>query len=346
MPRDGSDIYHRPPGTDAVIDTTIESTKYNNNVADVENDLNYPRPIVAGGTGGTSPDTALQNLSGEKAKQVVTNFDAMVWMPGSFYAANTALGAPVNGHAFAGIAYYANATDLVLEATDLTDADRPTKYVRTMRSGDGKAWTIASSGGSGGGGSIVGDYSFNTTTTFPPGGGQIRFNNATQNSTTEIFLSHTTAPGVDVTNFIPLAIKSGSDIAIQDKDDPTKYKVFMATADPVKSGSDFRIAVTFKSGGADLSSQRVLVGSSGTGGAVRYDVAQTLTAAQQVQARQNVYAAPFDALAYNGMQINGGCEISQERGGTSFVVPTGTPTYIQDGWRFYHSSSPLAVTAF
>ncbi len=51
MPRDGSQIYHRPPGTDGIPDTTIESTKYNINVADVEQDLNLPRPIIAGGTG-------------------------------------------------------------------------------------------------------------------------------------------------------------------------------------------------------------------------------------------------------------------------------------------------------
>ena len=39
---------------------------------------------------------------------------------------------------------------------------------------------------------------------------------------------------------------------------------------------------------------------------VRYDTAQSLTAAQQQQARQNIYAAPFDAMAYSGLQINGG----------------------------------------
>ena len=55
-------------------------------------------------------------------------------------------------------------------------------------------------------------------------------------------------------------------------------------------------------------------------GAVRYDAAQGLSAEpQQRQGRQNIYAAPFDALAYNGLQINGGMEVSQEKGtaGTS-----------------------------
>ena len=47
---------------------------------------------------------------------------------------------------------------------------------------------------------------------------------------------------------------------------------------------------------------------------MRYDTAQSLTAAQQQQARQNIYAAPFDAMAYSGLQINGGMEVSQEKG--------------------------------
>jgi len=62
MPRDGSGIYTRPPGTNAVPDTTIESSKYNGNVADVETDLNAPRPIIAGGTGANNAVDAANNL--------------------------------------------------------------------------------------------------------------------------------------------------------------------------------------------------------------------------------------------------------------------------------------------
>ena len=54
-------------------------------------------------------------------------------------------------------------------------------------------------------------------------------------------------------------------------------------------------------------------------GMVKY-TAQTPTAAQQVQARQNLYAAPFDAEAYNGMQVNGGLDVSQERGTTAYAA--------------------------
>ena len=37
-----------------------------------------------------------------------------------------------------------------------------------------------------------------------------------------------------------------------------------------------------------------------------------LTETREEAARSNIYAAPFDALAYNGMQINGSMEVSQE----------------------------------
>jgi hypothetical protein len=79
---------------------------------------------------------------------------------------------------------------------------------------------------------------------------------------------------------------------------------------------------------------------------VRYDAVQTLTAPQLVQARSNIYAAPFDALAYSGMQINGSCDVSQERGNVQVVVIVGASTYIQDGWRLFYTSAPLAITAY
>ncbi len=60
--------------------------------------------------------------------------------------------------------------------------------------------------------------------------------------------------------------------------------------------------------------------------ALKYS-AQTLTTTQQSQSRINLAAAPFDALAYNGMQINGSMEVSQEKG-------TGSTSagHVCDGW--------------
>jgi hypothetical protein len=65
------------------------------------------------------------------------------------------------------------------------------------------------------------------------------------------------------------------------------------------------------------------------GNAVKY-IAQSLTAPQQQQARQNIYAAPFDALAYSGLQINGGMEVNQENVG---LAVNGATKYCIDGWQ-------------
>jgi len=77
-----------------------------------------------------------------------------------------------------------------------------------------------------------------------------------------------------------------------------------------------------------------LASSTGVGpspdDSVRYDTSQSLTDAQTLQARQNIYAAPFDAMAYSGMQINGSMDVSQEFGTTS----RSTPGYVLDGWLF------------
>jgi len=139
MPRDGSNVYHIPLGTEGVPDTTIESAKYNAFAHDIERDLNTPRPIISGGSGATSPDGALVNLSAEKAGQFVTNFDSHAWMAGSFYSDITATAAPVAGHAFAGIAYISSPAVMVVEARDMTDPGNP-MYVRVKTAGVWGAW--------------------------------------------------------------------------------------------------------------------------------------------------------------------------------------------------------------
>src|SRR5262249_6749862 len=122
MPRDGANVYHTPAGTDGSPGAVITSSPYNVNVHDVETDLNTPRPIVAGGTGATSAANALTNLGAEKNNQIVTNFDATVWVSGSFSAEPTATGQPggFTNHRWAGIAYVKDAGNMVVEARDLT----------------------------------------------------------------------------------------------------------------------------------------------------------------------------------------------------------------------------------
>ena len=82
------------------------------------------------------------------------------------------------------------------------------------------------------------------------------------------------------------------------------------------------------------------VAAGGAAGAVRYDATQTLTTPQLIQARQNIYAAPFDAMAYSGIQINGAMEVNQERGAG---VTNVNGAYLGDGWKLYYSGT-MAVT--
>jgi hypothetical protein len=76
--------------------------------------------------------------------------------------------------------------------------------------------------------------------------------------------------------------------------------------------------------------------------AVRYDAAQVITEAQQTTARKNIYAAPFDALAYNGLQINGSMAVSQDKGGaTSTFVNSGG--YVVDGFVYEMVGSSASI---
>jgi hypothetical protein len=85
--------------------------------------------------------------------------------------------------------------------------------------------------------------------------------------------------------------------------------------------------------------------SSTLTGADRYEVAQAIASAQQIQARQNVYAAPFDALAFNGMQMNGNMEVSQERGTTAVTGILNQGFHIVDGWYAQASGTTGVLSA-
>lgn len=73
---------------------------------------------------------------------------------------------------------------------------------------------------------------------------------------------------------------------------------------------------------------------------LQFDDAMSLTGSQQAQGRSNLYAAPFDSLAFNGMQINGGCQVSQEIG----TAARTTNDYIVDGWKI-SASGTMAFSA-
>jgi hypothetical protein len=146
MPRDGLSQYAPPPGTNGITNYTIESTKYNGFVADVTQDLNLPRPIVAGGTGANNARDAMTSLQGDVAYQVVTNYDSYAFVSGSFYSAAGATSAPT-ANAFIGQCYTSDPAvvppavpagqNMFIEARDVTTG---LKYLRQKTAGVWAAW--------------------------------------------------------------------------------------------------------------------------------------------------------------------------------------------------------------
>lgn len=61
-------------------------------------------------------------------------------------------------------------------------------------------------------------------------------------------------------------------------------------------------------------------------------IAQAFSDLEKELSRKNVYAAPFDAMAYHGMQLNGLMEVSQEHGDTALSRNTATIAYAADMW--------------
>jgi hypothetical protein len=66
---------------------------------------------------------------------------------------------------------------------------------------------------------------------------------------------------------------------------------------------------------------------------VRTDTAQGLTVAQQLTGRSNIYAAPLDALAFSGMQVNGSFDVAQLGG------PMDASFYCGDVWQIINGGT-------
>lgn len=109
----------------------------------------------------------------------------------------------------------------------------------------------------------------------------------------------------------------------------------------VPAGTDYVLIADQAAAGAFKRSLVSDLPSSSPSGVVRYDLAQVLAASQQIQARANIFAAPFEAMAFNGMQLNGDFNISQEKGTT----PTTATGHIADGWRMEKNLATAVVAA-
>jgi endosialidase-like protein len=121
MSRNPSGIYSLPGGTyPQTPNTTVESIDWNQAFADLEQDANLARPIVAGGTGSGTASGARTNLGAEAAKQTTAsfNFDSFAFENGSFYYGASSTSAP-SANAGIGTALVSDANNIVLEAYDL-----------------------------------------------------------------------------------------------------------------------------------------------------------------------------------------------------------------------------------
>jgi hypothetical protein len=258
MPRDGSQIYHRPPGTDGVPNYTVESARYNAFTADVEQDLNLPRPVIAGGTGANNPADAINNLGGELSKQLIVNYNSDPIQAGSFYSAAGATGAPTV-NAFAGICYVAvisglSTTDLFIEARDEVTGNL---WVRQKKANVWQPWSQAA--GVTTGATPPASVSPNTLWWDPTRGKLFIYY---QDVDSAQWVEAVAVPDVDPNTFVEIA-------------GDTMNGPLILFGDP-----------TLPLGSA--TKQYVDAGVSGK--AVRYDIAQGLTAPQQLQARQNISA--------------------------------------------------------
>ena len=104
MSRTGAGIYQLPPGITAEPNTTIRSAQFNALATDLAADNNIPRPITAGGTGGTSKLTAQANI-GVQPQSTTTDVttpsntaqSALLMMLGSFgWGGEVAVAVPGN----------------------------------------------------------------------------------------------------------------------------------------------------------------------------------------------------------------------------------------------------------
>lgn len=95
--------------------------------------------------------------------------------------------------------------------------------------------------------SLLGNYKIDTAGTTPPAGsGDIRYSNATQISSTNLYVSDLTSDGIDI-NVVLSFLTVGSVLLIQDANNHLNYQNWQINAAPTLSGDTYTIPVTLAS---------------------------------------------------------------------------------------------------
>jgi hypothetical protein len=106
------------------------------------------------------------------------------------------------------------------------------------------------------------EYTFNAQLVEPPGDGQIRFNNADPTLATIVWVSNTTATGIDVSSMVTAVVPQITALHIADKDTSMPWVRFVLSAPPIAKGNGeyTELNVTYHSGaGGPLNAQRVIM---------------------------------------------------------------------------------------
>lgn len=95
--------------------------------------------------------------------------------------------------------------------------------------------------------SLLGNYKINTSNTTPPAAsGDIKYSNATQISSTNLYVNDITSDGIDIGIMLSF-LTVGSVLLIQDANDHLNYQNWQISAAPTLSGTTYTIPVTLSS---------------------------------------------------------------------------------------------------
>jgi len=114
---------------------------------------------------------------------------------------------------------------------------------------DSSKWALLGTGGGGGGSvGLLGYYRTDTTLTTTPTAGKFTWNDATQISSTHLYVNKDDDQGTDLKVFWELAA-TGDTILIQDQSDSANYQLWTLTATPTYSSGVFDFTVSLSTSG-------------------------------------------------------------------------------------------------
>lgn len=154
--------------------------------------------------------------------------------------------------------------------------------------------------------SLLGNYKIDTSGTTPPAGsGDIRYSNATQISSTNLYVSDITSDGIDIEVVLSF-LTVGSVLLVQDADNHLNYQNWQISATPTLSGNSYTIPVT-------------LASSAGTG---------TTGFANNHNVFFSVYGSPQTFELISNKDIDGTLAANSD---TKYPSQKATKTYVDTG---------------